>query len=82
MNKAVYAVLQIGAEWRVVCERRHIGHFDNRQEALTIAAGLVRQALEAGHQAELLALDPTNKLVGERFGSPEQIQEDFTINAS
>jgi hypothetical protein len=70
MNKAVYAVLQIGDEWRVVCERRHIGHFDNREEALTIAAGLVRQALAAGCDAEILALDPTSKLVGERFASP------------
>ena len=82
MNKAVYAVLQIGAEWRVVCERRHIGHFDNREEALTIAAGLVRQALEAGHEAELLALDPTSKLVGERFGGHDEVSEDLSINLS
>lgn len=71
MNKVVYAVLQIDHEWRVVCERRHIGHFDSRDEALEVGAGLVRQALEAGREAELLLLDATSKLVGERFAPPE-----------
>ncbi len=82
MNKAVYAVLQIGNEWRVVCERRHIGHFDNREDALTIAAGLVKQALEAGCETELLVLDPASKLVGERFGSPEDAARNLRINPS
>ncbi len=80
MSAMVYAVLQMGPEWRVVCERRHIGHFDNREEALGIAAGLVRQAIESGREAELLVLDTSNRLVGERFGSPEESQQDFNIN--
>ena len=70
MQKLVYAVLQIDQEWRVVCERRHIGHFDSRDGALEVGAGLVRQALEAGHMAELLVLDASSKLVGESFAPP------------
>ena len=71
MQKLVYAVLQIDKEWRVVCERRHIGHFDKRDDALEVGAGLVRQALDAGREAELLVLDAGSKLVGEKFAPPE-----------
>jgi hypothetical protein len=67
MNKAVYAVLQIESEWRIVCARRHIGRFTSRNEALSVAAGLVKTALQAGLNAELLVLDAAWKLVGEHF---------------
>jgi hypothetical protein len=67
MKKAIYAVLKIGREWRVVCERRHIGHYDTRNEALSLGASLVRQAIESGCEAELLAVDAVGKLVGQRF---------------
>jgi len=67
MHKAVYAVLQIESEWRIVCARRQIGHFSDRAEALSVAAGLVKAALQAGLNAELLVLDAAWRLVGERF---------------
>lgn len=75
MHKAVYAVLQIDAEWRIVCARRHIGRFDTRAEALKVGAGLVKAALQAGREAELLVLDAAWRLVGERFrpGRPESL---------
>jgi len=67
MHKAVYAVLQIESEWRIVCARRQIGRFDNRTDALKVAAGLVKQAIQAGLNAELLVLDAAWRLVGEHF---------------
>ena len=81
MEKVVYAVLLIDREWRVVCERRHIGHFKSRNEALEVGASLVRQALEAGREAELLVLDSASKLVGERFAPVERAAEGQQPNA-
>jgi len=67
MRKLIYAVLRIDNEWRVICERRHIGHFETQNQAIVLGAALVREALEAGCEAELLVLDRAGKLVGERF---------------
>jgi hypothetical protein len=50
-----YAVIAAGREWRVLSGRAQIGRFATRAEALVVAVGLTKQALQSGHQAELLA---------------------------
>lgn len=57
-----YAVIQVGPLWRVVCARRAMGHFPSRDLALTAASSLAREAVLAGHLAEILLQSETGEL--------------------
>jgi hypothetical protein len=54
MASLTYAVLQVGDEWRIVCDRRHIGHFATRDEASRVGALLAHEATTSGHDVEML----------------------------
>lgn len=62
-----YAVLRVADEWRIVCERRHIGHFPSRPSAIHTGAMLAREAVSAGHAVEFLVQDHAGLLVAETF---------------
>lgn len=70
MAVLTYAVLQIGEEWRVVCQRRRIGHYSTRSEALRIGAALAREALAEGCEVELMVQDDAGELYATRV-APE-----------
>ncbi len=57
-----YAVIWAGHEWRIVSNRRSIGHFRSSETALVIAEGLAREAADEGHETELLLQEPFGKL--------------------
>ena len=52
-----YAVIACAQGWRVLTGRAQIGRFASRAEAMTVAVGLTKAAVEAGHETELLAQD-------------------------
>jgi hypothetical protein len=58
-----YAVLKCGAEWKVVGDRRKIGHFPDQESANLAAWGLCREAMSAGLPVELLTLNDWGELV-------------------
>ena len=49
-----FAVILCDGGWKVVTERRKLGHFPSREDALAVGAGLALEAEQAGHQSELL----------------------------
>lgn len=57
-----YAVLRCGREWRVVSERRQLGHFGSRSAALQCALRLAREANASGAQVELLYTEAGGEL--------------------
>lgn len=63
-----YAVVMVGEEWRIIGARRAMGHFQTRETALVAAANLARQALEAGHRAEVLLQSESGELTRLRPG--------------
>ena len=67
MRTLRYAVLRIGEEWRVVCERRRMGHFFNRNDAIRTGAALAREALAEGCDVELMVQGDAGELHAERF---------------
>ena len=62
-----YAVLQVGREWRVVCERRQIGHFRIQAQAVKAGAQLAREAVSSGHAVEFMLQGPTGLLEAQCF---------------
>ncbi len=86
MGAIRYAVLQIGDEWRVVCERRRIGRFIDRDSAVSIGAGLAREALAAGHVVEFMVQGPCGELFAQQFravdhvpANPGRLEEDSAL---
>lgn len=57
-----YAVIWVGVEWRIVCARRAMGHFTSRDLALNAASSLAREAILAGHLAEILLQSENGEL--------------------
>lgn len=57
-----YAVVWAGHEWRIVSNRRSIGHFRSSDTAMTIAESLAREAVEEGHDTELLMQEQFGQL--------------------
>lgn len=57
-----YAVVWVGVEWRIVCARRAMGHFTSRDLALVAASRLAREAVQAGHPAEVLLQSESGEL--------------------
>ena len=62
-----YAVLRVDHEWRVVCERRHIGHFRTQAQAVKAGAQLAREAVSSGHAVEFMLQGPTGLLQAQCF---------------
>jgi hypothetical protein len=62
-----YAVLRVGAEWRVVCARRRIGRYTTRARAVEAGARLAREAVEPGHAVEIMMQDHTGLLFAQNF---------------
>ena len=58
-----YAVVRVGEEWKVVCARKAIGHFAQRDEALVAASALAAQAAAAGHAARVLVQTESGELL-------------------
>jgi len=58
-----YAVVQVGPAWKVVCARKAMGHFNDRDVAVGTACGLARAAEEEGHFAEVLIQSETGELL-------------------
>jgi hypothetical protein len=58
-----YAVVRSGEEWRILTAKRLLGHYNTVERALLVGARLTRQALDAGHPAELLLENPAGLLV-------------------
>lgn len=72
-----YAVVLVGAEWKVVGARRAMGHFASRDLALVAAGNLAREAFLAGHRVEVLLQSESGELVACGIGdrpSPDLLQ--------
>jgi hypothetical protein len=57
-----YAIIHCDGEWRVVGERRRIGHYPNCGSATLAGARLALEAMDAGHEVEFLVQDESNQL--------------------
>jgi hypothetical protein len=57
-----YAVLRMNTEWKIVCERRHIGHFATSEAAVETLRKLAAVAGAEGHTVELLLQGPAGEL--------------------
>lgn len=75
MTTLRYAVLQVGAEWRVVCARRRMGRFATRDQAIGVGVGLAREAVASGHEVEFMVQGAGGELYAQRFGP---LQADMT----
>jgi len=62
-----YAVMQSGAEWRIVGQARRIGHFESRERAVATGSRLAREAYVSGHEVELLVQDTGGELRRQDF---------------
>jgi hypothetical protein len=63
MAKLRYAVIRISDEWKVISERRRMGHFQTQALALNAGARLAREAMAAGHEVDLLVQDDNGRLL-------------------
>lgn len=57
-----YAVLKFEDCWRVQSERRRIGHFEKRDEALSVGVHLAHEASCSGYTVELLVQDEVGRM--------------------
>lgn len=57
-----YAVVQVGDAWKVVCARKAMGHFPEREAALAAASALAAEAARAGRATEVLIQSETGEL--------------------
>jgi len=62
METIRYAVLAVGAEWRVVSARRQIGHFATRGLAVEAALRFAQEAARSGCCVEILYADQGGEL--------------------
>jgi urease gamma subunit len=58
-----YAVVRVGVEWKVVCRRRAMGHFSEREQALAAASALAVEAAREGRATEVLIQSETGELI-------------------
>jgi hypothetical protein len=58
-----YAIISCDGEWRVVGERRRIGHYPDCGAATLAGARLALEAMDAGHDVEFLVQDEANQLM-------------------
>ncbi|MHB8286695.1 MAG: hypothetical protein ACYDD1_18735 [Caulobacteraceae bacterium] len=57
-----YAIISCDGEWRVLSERRRIGHFLDCDAATMAGARLALEAINEGHEVEFLVQDETAEL--------------------
>lgn len=57
-----YAVVRVGDEWRVVCARKAMGHFVERDQAVSAASALAAEAAREGRRTEVLIQSETGEL--------------------
>ena len=69
MTTLRYAVVQVGDVWKIVCERRHIGHFSTREAAGRAGAQLAREAANSGYDVELLVQGMFGEISGQQFNA-------------
>ncbi|RZI70685.1 MAG: EAL domain-containing protein [Pseudomonas sp.] len=74
-----YAVLLCGNDWRVVSERRQLGHFSTRSAAFQCALRLAREANASGSTVELLHTDDGGELRAFRLGHANQFEETASV---
>ena len=67
MTTLRYAIVQVGEVWKIVCERRHIGHFATCEAASRAGAQLAREAANSGYDVELLVQGMFGEVSGEQF---------------
>jgi len=69
MSTLRYAILQLGPSWKLVSESRRMGQFATLQQASHVGANLAREAVNAGHDVELLVQGPFGEVSTERFAA-------------
>ncbi len=67
MTTLRYAIVKVGDEWKIVCERRQIGHFATREAASRAGAQLAKEAAHSGYDVELLVQGQFGEMSGEQF---------------
>lgn len=76
-----YAVLLCGLEWRVVSERRQLGHFASRAAAFQCALRLAREANASGLMVELIYSEACGELRSIHLASSEITNAALEIHA-
>lgn len=62
MHSIVYAIIRADGWWRVVCERRRIGHYDSCEKAALAAIALAKEARLENKSVEVLIQDLAGEL--------------------
>lgn len=57
-----YAIISCEGVWRVLSQRRRIGHFTDCDAATQAGARLALEALNEGHEVEFLVQEEANEL--------------------
>jgi hypothetical protein len=60
MSRLIYAIIRADGCWRIVCERRRIGHYETCEQAAAAALALAREA--SHHDVEVLVQDAVGEL--------------------
>jgi diguanylate cyclase (GGDEF)-like protein len=76
-----YAVLLCGSEWRVVSERRQLGHFPSRAAAFQCALRLAREANASGLTVEILYSEIGGELKAFRLADVEITEAALDLRA-
>lgn len=73
--KITYAVVSFAGVWRIIGERRRIGAFEHRQDAIVTAQRLCKEAWAAGCEITLFVQDDSGLLtLCEDFDCPPQTE--------
>ena len=67
MTTLRYAIVQVGDVWKIVCERRQIGHFATCEAASRAGSQLAKEAASSGYDVELLIQGLFGEMSGEVF---------------
>ena len=67
MTTLRYAIVKVGDVWKIVCERRQIGHFATCEAASRAGAQLAKEAARSGYDVELLVQGLFGEMSGEQF---------------
>ncbi len=62
MSRLIYAIIRADGCWRIVCERRRIGHYETCEQAAAAALALAREAAASHHDVEVLVQDAVGEL--------------------
>jgi hypothetical protein len=73
-----YAIISCDGEWRVLSQRRRIGHFNDVDAAIQAGARLALEAMSEGHEVEFLVQDEANELTRR---NPEEFASSGLLSA-